>query len=74
MRDKIIFNKLKTFPEFNGAVINRYQTREGLLKFVTVGSLTVKWYNRGNIGVQIGDNDVICGINELDDIIRGVLR
>lgn len=74
MRDKIIFNKLKTFPEFNGAVINRYQTREGLLKFVTVGSLTVKWYSRGDIAVQIDDNNVICGINELDDIIQGALQ
>ncbi len=74
MRDKSILNKLKTIPEFDGSVINRYQTREGLLKFVTIGGLSIKWYSRGNIAIQIGDDDIICGINELVSVIQGLIR
>jgi hypothetical protein len=59
MRDKSILEKLKAFPEFDGAVMNRYPTRDGLLKFIQAGGVTVSWYNRGKIGVQI---EKTCGM------------
>ena len=74
MRDKSILEKLKAFPEFNGAVMNRYPSREGLLKFIQAGNVIVKWYNRGKIGVQIGTADTIAvGMRELSDVLREVL-
>ncbi|WP_273708196.1 hypothetical protein [Leuconostoc mesenteroides] len=70
MRDKSILEKLKAFREFDGAIINRYPAREGLLKFIKVDGITVSWYNRGKIGVQIGNADTIgVGIRELSDVI-----
>ena len=39
MRDKSILKKLKAFREFDGAIINRYPAREGLLKFIKAGML-----------------------------------
>lgn len=74
MRDKSILEKLKAFREFDGAIMNRYPTREGILKFIQAGGITVSWYNRGKIGVQIGEADTIgVGMRELSDVIRGVL-
>lgn len=74
MRDKNILEKLKAFREFDGAIINRYQSREGLLKFIKADGITVSWYNRGKIGVQIGNADTIgVGIRELSDVIREAL-
>lgn len=74
MRDKSILEKLKAFREFNGAIINRYPTREGVLKFIQAGGITVSWYNRGKIGVQIGEADTIgVGMRELSDVISEVL-
>lgn len=74
MRDKSILEKLKAFPEFDGAVMNRYPTREGLLKFIQAGGVTVSWYNRGKIGVQIGETDTIgVGMCELSGVISEVL-
>lgn len=73
MRDKSILEKLKAFHEFDGAIINRYPSREGLLKFIQAGNVIVKWYSRGKIAVQIGDDDIVCGIRELSDVVRGAL-
>lgn len=74
MRDKSILEKLKAFREFNGAIINRYPSREGLLKFIQAGNVVVKWYSRGKIAVQIGDDDdIVCGIRELSDVISEAL-
>lgn len=73
MRDKSILEKLKAFREFNGAIINRYPARDGLLKFIQAGNVIVKWYSRGKIAVQIGDDDIVCGIRELSDVIREAL-
>lgn len=75
MRDKSILEKLKAFREFDGAIINRYPTREGLLKFIQADGITVSWYSRGDIAVQVGDNDeIICGIRELSDVIREAIQ
>ena len=75
MRDKSILEKLKAFREFDGAIINRYPSRDGLLKYVTNGTIYVKWYYRGDIAVQVGDNDdIVCGIRELSDVISEVLQ
>ena len=75
MRDKSILEKLKAFPEFDGAVMNRYPAREGLLKFIQAGGVTISWYNRGKIGVQIGTADTIAvGMRELSDVISEVLQ
>ncbi|WP_273705108.1 hypothetical protein [Leuconostoc mesenteroides] len=74
MRDKSILEKLKAFREFDGAIINRYPAREGLLKFIQAGDVIVKWYYRGDIAVQVGDNDdIVCGIRELSDVISEAL-
>lgn len=74
MRDKSILEKLKAFHEFDGAIINRYPAREGLLKFITAGNIIVKWYYRGDIAVQVGDNDdIVCGIRELSDVVNEAL-
>lgn len=73
MRDKSILEKLKAFREFDGAIINRYPTREGLLKFIQAGNVIVKWYYRGKIAVQVGDDDIVCGMRELSDVLREVL-
>ena len=74
MRDKSILEKLKAFREFDGAIINRYPSREGLLKFVTAGNIIVKWYYRGDIAIQVGDGgDIICGIRKLSDVISEVI-
>lgn len=74
MRDKSILEKLKAFHEFDGAIINRYPTREGLLKFIQADGITVSWYNRGRIGVQIGNADTIgVGIRKLSDVISEVI-
>lgn len=74
MRDKSILEKLKAFREFDGAIINRYQSREGLLKFITAGNVIVKWYSRGDIAIQVGDNDdTVCGIRELSDVVSEVI-
>ena len=74
MGDKNILEKLKAFREFDGAIINRYQSREGLLKFIKADGITVSWYNRGKIGVQIGNADTIgVGIRELSDVISEAL-
>lgn len=74
MRDKSILEKLKPFREFDGAIINRYPSREGLLKFIQADGITVSWYNRGKIGVQIGNADTIAvGIRELSDVISEVI-
>lgn len=70
MRDKSIIEKLKAFREFDGAIINRYPSREGLLKFIQADGITVSWYNRGKIGVQIGNADTIgVGMRELTNVI-----
>lgn len=74
MRDKSILEKLKAFREFDGAIINRYPAREGLLKFIQAGNVIVKWYYRGKIAVQVGDNnDIVCSIRELSDVISEVI-
>lgn len=74
MRDKSILEKLKAFREFDGAIINRYPAREGLLKFIQAGNVIVKWYNRGKIAVQVGDNDdIVCGMRELSDVVNEAL-
>ena len=74
MRDKSILEKLMAFREFDGAIINRYPSREGLLKFIQAGNVIVKWYSRGKIAVQIGDDDdIVCGIRELPDVVSEVL-
>lgn len=74
MRDKSILEKLKAFREFDGAIINRYPSREGLLKFIKAGDVIVKWYYRGKIAVQVGDNDdIVCGIRELSGVISEAL-
>ncbi|MGX7041005.1 hypothetical protein ACWN9M_04415 [Leuconostoc lactis] len=74
MRDKSILEKLKAFREFDGAIMNRYPTREGILKFIQVGGVTVSWYSRGRIGIQIGNADTIgVGMRELSDVLREVL-
>ena len=74
MRDKSILERLKAFREFDGAIIKRYPSREGLLKFVTAGNIIVKWYSRGKIAVQIGDDDdIVCGIRELSGVISKAL-
>ncbi|MDG9745649.1 hypothetical protein [Leuconostoc falkenbergense] len=74
MRDKSILKKLKAFREFDGAIINRYPAREGLLKFIQAGDVIVKWYYRGDIAVQVGDDDdIVCGIRELSDVISEAL-
>lgn len=74
MRDKSILEKLKAFREFDGSIINRYPAREGLLKFIQAGNVIVKWYYRGKIAVQVGDNDdIVCGIRELSDVISEVI-
>ncbi|MGX6466428.1 hypothetical protein [Leuconostoc falkenbergense] len=74
MRDKSILEKLKAFREFDGAIINRYPAREGLLKFIQADGITVSWYNRGKIGVQIGNADTIAvGIRELSSVISEVI-
>lgn len=75
MRDISILEKLKAFREFDGAIINRYPSREGLLKFIQADGITVSWYNRGKIGVQIGNADTIAvGIRELLDVISEVIQ
>lgn len=74
MRDKSILEKLKAFREFDGAIMNRYPSREGLLKFITAGNVIVKWYYRGKIAVQVGDDDnIVCGIRELSSVISEVI-
>lgn len=74
MRDKSILEKLKAFREFDGAIINRYPTRDELLKFVTAGNIIVKWYSRGDIAIQVRDGgDIICGIRKLSDVISEVI-
>lgn len=74
MRDKSILEKLKAFREFDGAIINRYPSREGLLKFIQAGNVIVKWYSRGDIAIQVGDNnDIVCSIRELSDVISEVI-
>lgn len=74
MRDKSILEKLKAFHEFDGAIINRYPAREGLLKFIQAGNVIVKWYYRGKIAVQVGDDDdIICGMRELSGVISEAL-
>lgn len=74
MRDKSILEKLKAFPEFDGAIINRYPAREGVIKFIQAGGVTVSWYSRGRIGVQIGNADTIgVGIRELSGVISEAL-
>lgn len=74
MRDKSILEKLKAFREFDGAIIKRYPTREGLLKFIQADGITVSWYYRGDIAVQVGDNDdTVCGIRELSDVVSEVV-
>lgn len=74
MREKSILEKLKAFREFDGAIINRYLSREGLLKFIQADGITVSWYNRGKIGVQIGNADTIgVGMRELSDVISEAL-
>ena len=74
MRDKSILEKLKAFREFDGAIINRYPAREGLLKFIKAGNVIVKWYNRGKIAIQVGNSDnIVCGIRELSDVISEVI-
>ncbi|MBZ1508858.1 hypothetical protein [Leuconostoc mesenteroides] len=74
MRDKSILEKLKAFREFHGAIIKRYPTREGLLKFIQADGITVSWYYRGDIAVQVGDNDeIVCGIRELSDVVSEAL-
>lgn len=74
MRDKSILEKLKAFREFDGAIINRYPSREGVLKFIQAGDVIVKWYHRGKIAVQVGDNDdIVCSMRELSDVVREVL-
>lgn len=75
MRDKSILEKLKAFREFDGAIINRYPAREGSLKFITAGNVIVKWYYRGDIAVQVGDNDdIVCGIRELSDVVSEAIQ
>lgn len=75
MRDKSILEKLKAFHEFDGAIINRYPSREGLLKFIKVDGITISWYNRGKIGVQIGNADTIgVGIRELSDVVSEAIQ
>ena len=75
MRDKSILEKLKAFREFDGAIINRYPAREGLLKFIQADGITVSWYNRGKIGVQIGNADTIgVGIRELSDVVSEAIQ
>lgn len=75
MRDKSILEKLKAFHEFDGAIINRYPAREGLLKFIQAGDVIVKWYYRGDIAVQVGDNDdIVCGIRELSDVVSEAIQ
>ncbi|WP_273710444.1 hypothetical protein [Leuconostoc mesenteroides] len=75
MRDKSILKKLKAFREFDGAIINRYPTREGLLKFIQAYGITVSWYYRGDIAVQVGDNDeIVCGTRELSDVISEAIQ
>ena len=74
MRDKSILEKLKAFREFDGAVMNRYPAREGVLKFIQAGGITVSWYHRGRIGVQVGNADTIgVGMRELSGVISEVL-
>lgn len=74
MRDKSILEKLKAFREFDGAIINRYPTRDGLLKFIQADGITISWYNRGKIGVQLGNADTIgVGMRELSDVISEVI-
>lgn len=74
MRDKSILEKLKAFREFDGAIINRYPSRDGLLKFIKAGNVIVKWYIRGKIAVQIGDDDdIVCGVRELSDVVSEAL-
>lgn len=74
MRDKSILEKLKAFREFDGAIINRYPAREGLLKFIQADGITVSWYSRGKIGVQIGNADTIgVGMRELSDVVSEAL-
>lgn len=75
MRDKSILEKLEAFREFDGAIINRCPSREGLLKFIQADGITISWYNRGKIGVQIGNTDTIAvGIRELSDVISEVIQ
>lgn len=75
MRDKSILEKLKAFHEFDGAIIKRYPTREGLLKFIQADGITVSWYSRGDIAIQVGDGgDIICGIRKLSDVISEVIQ
>lgn len=74
MRDKSILEKLKAFREFDGAIMNRYPSREGVLKFIQAGNVIVKWYSRGDIAIQVGDNgDTVCSIRELSDVISEAL-
>lgn len=74
MRDKSILEKLKAFREFDGAIMNRYPAREGLLKFIQAGNVIVKWYSRGDIAIQVGDRgDTVCSIRELSNVLREVL-
>lgn len=74
MRDKSILEKLKAFREFDGAIIHRYPAREGVIKFIQAGGVAVSWYNRGKIGVQIGNADTIAvGIRELSGVISEAL-
>lgn len=75
MIDKSILEKLKAFREFDGAIINRYPSREGLLKFIQANGITASWYNRGKMGVQIGNADTIAvGIRELSSVISEVIK
>ena len=74
MRDKSVLEKLKAFREFDGAIINRYPAREGLLKFIQADGITVSWYSRGDIAIQVGDDDdIVCGMCELSDVISEVI-
>lgn len=73
MKDKSILEKLKAFREFDGAIINRYPAREGLLKFIQADGITISWYYRGDIAVQVGDDDIVCSMRELSDVISEAL-
>ena len=74
MREKSILEKLKAFREFDGAIINRKLSREGLLKLIKADGITVSRYNPGKIGVQIGNADTNgVGMRELSDVISEAL-
>lgn len=75
MREQSILEKLKAFPGFDGATVNRYPSREGLLKFIQADGITISWCKRGKIGVQVGDADTIgVGMRELSGVISEALK